>query len=160
MEVRLEELFGHGGRDGVAPARGQGVEDHRRIEVALMVGRENRRAPEVVEMMQAVRVDTREHSSEGKDPGRKADPPQSRGQRRLIPQRKLEFLGGGDASRLRGIDRFGQRFEISDGSRLAEAAFVDGDLKRFLERHHQFDALERAQTELVDRGRGGHRASG
>ena len=34
-----------------------------------------------------------------------------------------------------------------------ERPFVHRDLERFFERHHQLDALERAQPQLVDRGR-------
>ena len=36
-------------------------------------------------------------------------------------------------------------------ARLGERAFVDARLERVFERHHQLDALERAETELLDR---------
>ena len=55
------------------------------------------------------------------------------------------------------VERPGQRFEVGHGAGGRELAFVDRDLQRFLERHHQLDALERAQSELVDRRRAGRR---
>ena len=59
----------------------------------------------------------------------------------------------------RGNNVGDQRLEIPDGLCRREARFVHGDLKRLLEREHQLDALERAQSELIDRRRCGDRAS-
>ena len=94
-EVRLEPLLRHGRRDAVAPRGGQGVEHHRRVHVALMVGREDHRVVEPLEVLEPLdgepRVDIRRRESQRRQqqparrargkravPGREDDPGRSR----------------------------------------------------------------------------------
>ena len=44
-EMRLEEFLRHRRRDAAAPPAGQRCENHRHVHVALMIGREDHRAP-------------------------------------------------------------------------------------------------------------------
>ena len=45
-----------------------------------------------------------------------------------------------------------ERAQLVERLRAGELRFVDARLKLILERHHQLDALERAQPEPFDRG--------
>ena len=53
IEMRLEEFLGHRGRDAVAPLPRQRLENHRRVQVALVVGGENDGAAGRVEVLQS-----------------------------------------------------------------------------------------------------------
>ena len=46
-----------------------------------------------------------------------------------------------------------ERFDLSNRPLTPKRAFFERRLKRFLERHHQLDPIERAQAELLERGR-------
>ena len=151
IEVRLEELLRHGRCDAVTPARRERVEDDRRVEVALVIGGEDHRTRRGVRGAPA-RAPRRWRRS-----GRGAES-RSAGWRGAGRARAaIGSTTGSRSPRLRpplpGRPRraAGQRVEVGDGPRGAEARLVDGDLERLFERHHQLDAFERAQPERVDR---------
>ena len=90
----------------------------------------------------------REHARERQDPGRLRQPPdRAHGPARgsttgSRPARRPAPSAGGCSTSC---------FRSRDAGRLANRAFVDARLKPILERHHQLDALERAQPELLER---------
>ena len=59
-------------------------------------------------------------------------------------------LGTRSRRRAGRLDRAGECLEIRHRGCRRKLRLVDRDLERLLERHHQFDPLERAQAKLVD----------
>ena len=155
IEVGLEEFLRHRRRDPVAPARRQRLENHRRIEVALVIGGENHRAAGTPPGARALDLRaTRRRGASGRiHVGRLARRSARIGDG-TIPGREVDRLGGRTIARaarcrLRADGVSASR--SADGGRGGKFRLVDRDLHRFLERHHQLDAFERAQPELVDR---------
>ena len=90
--------------------------------------------------------------AERQDPGRQAE---RGGPRAPASARFHDGKSTGSASALgcrpAAVD---QRAQVRRASaRAGERAFVDARLEAILERHHQLDALERAQPELLERRR-------
>ena len=54
---------------------------------------------------------------------------------------------------------FHEPAEIGNARHLGEASFVEARLKAIFQRHHQLDALQRAQAQLVEGRRSAHRAA-
>ena len=116
-----------------------------------MVGREDHRA-------RRDRADARAprravHANDARqrqDPGRQADAADRARRPRPVPRREVDRLGRRRVARRRALD---ERAQLAEVARFGERAFVDARLKRVLERHHQLDALERAQPELLERRR-------
>ena len=52
----IEELLRHGGRDAVAPLRGQRPQDRRHVEMALMIRREDDRRFQRAQIFESVRL--------------------------------------------------------------------------------------------------------
>ena len=151
-EVRLEELLRHRGRHAIAAPRRQRRQDHRRVHVALVV--------------------------RGEDDGTVRFDQRARGPRRGSTRTRARAAGATSAG-----SRAGARAPATNGSTSGtrpdpltrrrlfgacstsvfswprsrahrERALVDARFERVLERDHQLDALERAQPQLFERGRG------
>ncbi len=60
VKMFFEKFLAHRGRHSIAPARRQRVQNARHVHVALMIGGEDDRRLQVLEVLQAVRVDVRE----------------------------------------------------------------------------------------------------
>ena len=120
------------------------------------------------QMLEPADLELHEDARERQNPRRQADAPQEPRDARAIPGRKGDRLcrtrpTSGCVTRrtvirdretptrqdLRARDQRALRSPIVFAS--ASADFIERDLKRFFERHHQLDAIERAQAELVER---------
>ena len=64
VKMFFEKFLAHRGRHAITPARGQRVQNRRHVHVALMIGGEDHRRLEILEILQAVRVDVREDTIE------------------------------------------------------------------------------------------------
>ena len=118
--MRLEEFLGHRRRDAVAPARRQRAQDRRRIEVALVVGGEDHRPVELVEVLEALDLERREDAAERQDPGRQAGAAQ--GARRRASgsrtgSRSARTSRDAAPAAGRAVERPRQRLEVRDGRR-------------------------------------------
>ena len=156
-EVRLEELLRHRRRDGLADVAGHRREDDRHVEVALVIGGEDDRAVEIASRCSRplTRIQANTRAS-----GRIQVAWLSR---RITPTTGWRF-------QLREVDRLGdvglRRAPRSSSARTSrdrlrrgELRFVDARLQPVFERHHQLDALERAQPEILERRVGADRAA-
>ena len=85
-EVRVEEFLCHRGGDPVAPPRRQRIEDHGRVEMALMIRGEDHRTIESIEMLESADGHAREDAPEWKNPGRKARVPDRANRQRSVPR--------------------------------------------------------------------------
>ena len=103
-------------------------------------------------MLAALDADPREDARERQDPRRQARRAGSRApaSERFHDGNSTGSAGGGVAGRAPA--RRALR-SCADVARAGERAFVDARLERVLERHHQLDAFERAQPELLERRR-------
>ena len=72
-EVRVEEFLHHRRCGAIAPARRQGIENDRCVEMALMVGREDHGTLDVFQMLEPGHRHAREYAAKRKDPRRQAD---------------------------------------------------------------------------------------
>ena len=148
--MRLEELLGHRRRDARAPAARQRRQDHRHVQVALMVRGEHDRPVEIAS--RCSRPSTRIYANT-RASGRiqvACDSRRiSRTGQRAVPRREVDRLVdlgvcGAACSTSALADR-------RASARLGEARLVDARLEPILERHHQLDALERAEAQLLER---------
>jgi hypothetical protein len=90
----------------------------------------------------------REDAREGEDPRRQAGAADRARQTRAAPRRELHGLRW---RRVGGRGPFDQGSELAQILCARERALVDVRLKRILERHHQLDAIQRAEPELFER---------
>ena len=85
-EVRVEELLCHRGGDAIAPPRRQRIEDHGRVQMALMIRGEDHRTLEAIEMLESADGHAREDAPEWKDPCGKARAPDGTNRQRSVPK--------------------------------------------------------------------------
>src|SRR5918996_6388949 len=89
----------------------------------------------------------REQSRQRHDPGRVRQPAYQLDRPASIPRRQIDRF-------IDNIQRWWllqELFEIRDPRALSKSRFVDARLKAIFQRHHQFDALQRAESELLER---------
>src|SRR5258708_7328315 len=91
--MSVEELLHHRGRGPVSPARGQRVEDHRTVEVTLVVRGEDHRTVDLLEMLEPGDGHVREDTAEGEYPRRQARAPDRTHRQAAIPRWENQGLG-------------------------------------------------------------------
>ena len=144
----LKNSFSRRRRNRRAPRARQRHQDHRHVEMALMVRCEHDRAAQAA---RGARARGRAPSAKMRPSGRIHVAWLTRRMIRTgqapIPRREVDRLG--DLRFLRR--RRNHRAQIVERLRARELRFVDARLELIFERHHQLDALERAQAQALDR---------
>ena len=146
-KMRLEKFFRHRRRHARAPSHRQRGEYHRRIHVALVVGCENHRPLQLLEMFETLHRDPGKDTRERQEKNRLAHGADRLNRPQPIPSWKLHRLG----HRLGGRRRGGEPLEIGNRRCAGERAFVDVLVQRFLERDHHLHAFERTEAKLLNR---------
>ena len=115
-EVGLEELLGHGDGHPVAPAGRQRPQDHRAVQVALVVRGEDDRAGQALEVLEPFHLHPGEDAADRQDPGRQAGVPHPRERPAPVPG------GEGDRALLRRSLRRASRGEPAPREPVASTA--------------------------------------
>src|SRR5262245_2729565 len=112
-----------------------------------MVGGEHHRPVDRSEMFEPFDTRVGDGACEWHDPGCKGQAANQRDGPPSIPGRKIDCV----MRLLRTSFLSNEPSQVVNAAGLCEARFVDRGLKSIFERHHQLDALERAQTGLLER---------
>ena len=147
-EVRRKHLLPHRRRHRVPPPPGQRRHDDGAVHEALMIGGEDHGTVEIAKVFAAVDLKPRKRSRERQNPEWQVHAPDGARHPRPRPRRELHRLGRRRFARRRAVH---QLTELSNIARFRERALVYPRLKRVFERHHQFHALQRAQSQLLER---------
>ena len=145
MEVRVEELLGHGHRHPRAKSRRQRGEDDGGVQVTLMIGGENDRAAGLAQVFEPLDVDPREQPRERQQRQGQARAPRQGGWPASAPRRH-DPVTVNLACRGRH-----QRQDVADASGLGKPALVDRRIESVLDRRHELDPIERTEPEFFDR---------
>src|SRR5262245_7861689 len=89
-EMRVEELLQHRGRGAVPPPRRHRIENHRNVEVALMIRREDHGPLQIPQMLESRDGDARVDAAERQDPRWKTRAADDADRPRAIPPRKSD----------------------------------------------------------------------
>ena len=149
----LKNSFCHRRRDARAPAPGQRRQDHRHVHVALMVRREHHRPIEASQVLAGPDSQMANTRASGRIHVASESRRISATGQRAVPRREVDRL----VDRRSAVGPCSTScLQIADARGFREPSLVDARLKPILERDHQLDAFERAESELLERRGAAH----